>query len=45
MENKTELEKLENRLFMLEMADRWEAEDYRIASELRAEIKRLKEEK
>ena len=36
-----ELQKLKNRLFMLEMADRWEAEDYRIANELRAEIKNL----
>lgn len=39
-----ELEKLEGALFMLEMADRWEAEDYRIANELRDKIKKLKEE-
>lgn len=38
-----ELERLENSLFMLKMADRWESEDYRIADELRQEIKKLKE--
>lgn len=35
------LKQLKDRLFMLEMADRWEAEDYKIANELRREIKEL----
>lgn len=41
--NMQELEKLENRLFLLEMTDRWEAKDYTIAKELRKKIKDLKE--
>ena len=40
---KKELQRLENNLFMLEMADRWEQEDYRIAQELRDGIKIIKE--
>ena len=39
-----ELEKLENALFILEMADRWEAEDYKVANELREKIKKVKGE-
>lgn len=39
-----ELERLENALFVLEMADRWEAEDYRTANELREKIKKIKGE-
>lgn len=38
----SELERLEKNLFMLEMADHWDSEDYRIADELRKRIKELK---
>lgn len=44
MEEKIErLKKLEQAEFELEMADRWEDEDYRIIREIREEIKEIKE--
>ena len=38
-----ELHELENSLFMLEMADKWDSEDYLIANQLRQKIKDIKE--
>ena len=38
------LEKLEHDLFMLEMQDTWDSNDYRYANELEEKIKKLKEE-
>ena len=47
LEERQELEKelheLENSLFMLEMADKWDSEDYIIANQLRQKIKDIKE--
>lgn len=37
------LEQLEQRYFMLQMADTWTSEDYRYADELREKIRKLKE--
>lgn len=44
MEEKLEkLKKLEQAEMELECQDRWEADDYRIIHEIRAEIKEIKE--
>jgi hypothetical protein len=37
----SELEQLKYRLFILEMAERWEPEDYKIVQELRNKIWKL----
>lgn len=37
------LEELEKKYFMLQMADTWDASDYRYAEELRTKIKKRKE--
>ena len=38
-----ELRKLEQKLFLLEMQDHWNANDFKYANELRSQIKELKE--
>ena len=38
---KEELERLKNRLFMLEMTDTWQSSDYLLADTLRNQIKEL----
>ena len=38
------LEKLEEKLFLLKMADHWDSEDYRYADELNEKIRKLKAE-
>ena len=39
-----ELEQLEEKLFMLQMADHWDAEDYKLSDELHSEIMTLRKE-
>lgn len=41
MQTTETLEELEKRYFMLEMQDRWESEDYRLARELREKIREV----
>ena len=44
MENKEkEIEKLEYKLFILQMKDRWDPSDFRYEDELNRKIKELKE--
>ena len=43
-EQMTELERFETKLFILEMKDNWNAKDWAEANELKAQIKRIKEE-
>lgn len=40
---KEEIEKLEYKLFILQMKDRWDLSDYRYEEELNQKIKELKE--
>lgn len=42
-ELKQQLEKLENKMFMLQMIDHWSADDYRYSNELQKQIKEVKE--
>lgn len=42
LENK--LEDLEQKYFILNMQDKWNAEDYKFADELKDKIKKVKEE-
>lgn len=45
MEEKIEeLEKLEQKYFLLQMQDHWDSADYKYAEELREKIKRCKSE-
>lgn len=39
-----ELEKIEQQLFMLEMQDGWQKEDFELSYELEAKYKKIKEE-
>ena len=44
MEEKEEtLEELEHKYFMLQMADTWDASDYRFAEKLREKMRKLRE--
>lgn len=43
IEMKKRLESLENTLFIINMVDRWTAEDYRRVNTIEAEIAELKE--
>ena len=38
------LERLEHKYFMLQMADTWDASDYRFAEKLREKMRKLREE-
>ena len=42
MKTNTELERLEDMLFLLEMQDRWTSEDYRRYDELNRKIREIK---
>lgn len=42
-EQMTELERLELELFLLDMKDMWNREDFQKADELKVQIKRIKE--
>lgn len=43
-EKQKELEELEHKYFMLQMADTWGSEEHAFAEDLRAKIKKIREE-
>lgn len=43
-EKQKELEELEHKYFMLQMADTWGTEEHAFAEELRGKIKKIREE-